>query len=280
MALHLSERFDRVIGLDPSKKMVDVGLSSPRNNITYAVGDAEHTHLPDQSTDLVIAGQAAHWFNHVETWAELRRILRPKGTVAYVVSRGATSAASEERADARQGYGELRFPDRPELSALITQHQSGTGGIGPYWSQPGRAIVEGLLNKVPFPIRPETDVTFVDKLPDLTGRGHPEADRIDEPEPVNIEGFDSTSAVRLKAGDAGTWYLRKTWGLDHLAGYLRSASALHAYHEAHPEDKAREGNGENGDIVDRLIFNVAKGLGDGKEIEVAWPLVLMMIRRA
>lgn len=85
MALNLAERFDKVTGLDPSQKMVDVGLQSPRDNITYAVGDAEKTGLPDQSVDLVIAGQAAHWFDHGKAWKELRRVLRPKGTVAYVV---------------------------------------------------------------------------------------------------------------------------------------------------------------------------------------------------
>lgn len=92
MALNLAERFDKVTGLDPSRKMVDVGLQSLKNNITYAVGDAEKTGLPDQSIDLVIAGQAAHWFDHEKAWKELRRVLRPKGTVAYVVRFVFTSA--------------------------------------------------------------------------------------------------------------------------------------------------------------------------------------------
>ncbi|EJT48300.1 hypothetical protein A1Q1_02719 [Trichosporon asahii var. asahii CBS 2479] len=256
MALNLAERFDKVTGLDPSQKMVDVGLQSPRDNITYAVGDAEKTGLPDQSVDLVIAGQAAHWFDHGKAWKELRRVLRPKGTVAYVVG----------------------LVPGPELTIGI-RYSGGEDSIGPYWSQPGRGIVEGLLDRVPFPVDAKPDTELASALPDLNGNGHPKPDRIAEPPATGVEGFDSSSAVRIKAGDDGTWYLKKTWDLAHLEGYLRSASAVHAYHEANPEDKAKRGNGEDGDIVDRVIHKIGLGLGNDRQFEVAWPLVLMMIRR-
>jgi len=43
---------------------------------------AEATGLPDTSIDLIVAGQAFHWFDRDRTRAEFRRILRPAGCVA------------------------------------------------------------------------------------------------------------------------------------------------------------------------------------------------------
>ncbi|GAA4299900.1 class I SAM-dependent methyltransferase [Compostibacter hankyongensis] len=40
-------------------------------------GTAEQTTLPDNSADLIIAGQAFHWFDREKTRAEFRRISRP-----------------------------------------------------------------------------------------------------------------------------------------------------------------------------------------------------------
>lgn len=66
---------------------------------------------------------------------------------------------------------------------------------------------------------------------------------------------------------------------------MRSASALHAYHEKHPEDLAKKGGKDGGDIVDRLVNQIREGLKkegidiDKEEVEFAWPLVMMMIKR-
>ena len=45
-------------------------------------GTAEATTLPDASVDLVVAGQAFHWFDRPPAKAEFRRILRPGGGAA------------------------------------------------------------------------------------------------------------------------------------------------------------------------------------------------------
>ena len=48
-------------------------------------GTAELTTLPDQSVDLIVAGQAFHWFDRAVAWAgEFQRILRPGGSVVGV----------------------------------------------------------------------------------------------------------------------------------------------------------------------------------------------------
>jgi SAM-dependent methyltransferase len=47
-------------------------------------GRAEATTLRDRSVDLVVAGQAFHWFDPARTHAELARILRPLGWVVLL----------------------------------------------------------------------------------------------------------------------------------------------------------------------------------------------------
>lgn len=47
-------------------------------------GTAEATTLPDDSVDLVTAGQAFHWFDSVASRDEFARILRPHGNVALI----------------------------------------------------------------------------------------------------------------------------------------------------------------------------------------------------
>lgn len=74
--------------------MVDIGLqhsdpSIPR--IQYEVGTAEDLSSVGigsgkEGVDLVIAGQAAHWFDYPKIWKEFTRCVRPGGTVAFIVS--------------------------------------------------------------------------------------------------------------------------------------------------------------------------------------------------
>jgi hypothetical protein len=187
------------------------------------------------------------------------------------------------------------FPKHERLNPLIRAHMGGVDALGPHWSQPGRRIVEDLLDAVPFPVQPAlyegTDAALT-RLPNLyDGGGHPVAERIAEPAPTGGSGWAEASAVRIKRDSSGrTWALGPargeagTWKWDNLEAYLRTASAQHAYHEAHPEDKAKRGRGgAEGDNVERLIARIRTSLAekweDGEEIEVAWPLVLMMVKR-
>jgi SAM-dependent methyltransferase len=47
-------------------------------------GAAEATTLPDQSVDLIVAGQAFHWFDRQRARSEFARILKPGGWVALI----------------------------------------------------------------------------------------------------------------------------------------------------------------------------------------------------
>ena len=55
-------------------------------------GSAEATTLPAESIDLVVAGQAFHWFDPPKARSEFVRVLRPGGFVALVWNTRKTDA--------------------------------------------------------------------------------------------------------------------------------------------------------------------------------------------
>ena len=79
-----------VIGVEPNDAMRLAGdrqLGSyvdKGGNYRSIAGTAETTTLPDNAADLVIAGQAFHWFDAERAAIEARRILRPGGWAALI----------------------------------------------------------------------------------------------------------------------------------------------------------------------------------------------------
>ena len=86
----LSELFlkngNQVVGVEPNAEMRAAGdkvlAKYPRFSSVGAT--AEATTLPGKSVDLIIAGQAFHWFNHEAARVEFARILKPGGWVMLV----------------------------------------------------------------------------------------------------------------------------------------------------------------------------------------------------
>jgi SAM-dependent methyltransferase len=78
----------QVYGVEPNAEMRVAGEEQLRGAAGFVSvnGTAEATTLPDQSVDLVTAGQAFHWFDRAKAKAEARRILRgrPGGWVALI----------------------------------------------------------------------------------------------------------------------------------------------------------------------------------------------------
>jgi SAM-dependent methyltransferase len=72
-----------VFGVEPNPEMRVAGekvlAKYPRFSSANAV--AESTGLPDHSVDLIVAGQAFHWFDHAAARPEFVRILKPGGWV-------------------------------------------------------------------------------------------------------------------------------------------------------------------------------------------------------
>ncbi|CED83176.1 Methyltransferase [Phaffia rhodozyma] len=291
IAQNLSTKFSTVIGIDPSQKMIDSALQPEKAEdarIEYHVGFAENlsSFVQNESVDLLIVGQACHWFDFDKVWPEFTRILKPKGTVAFF------------------GYGEFHLPKHPSQGPLISNYSNSPSSLGPYWQQPGRSIVEGLLDAVPFPtpISPyaPTESSLRGWERDPAALVPPNG--ILDPEPaspktlssVEASTWDPSSFLRLKqfptlvtkpiAGTPqadiaeGQVSIKKTLTWDQLEAYFRTWSSLHTFHQTHPEDKALER-----DIASRLIYRLRQGvrhdLGraqSGDAVEVEWPSLLFL----
>jgi SAM-dependent methyltransferase len=67
---------NKVYGVEPNDAMRQKAEQLLTNypGFTSVNGTAEHTQLPDKSVDLVVAGQAFHWFNPLLAKAEFERI--------------------------------------------------------------------------------------------------------------------------------------------------------------------------------------------------------------
>ncbi len=77
----LLENGNRLIGVEPNDNMRQAGEEFLRqfSRFTSVSGTAEATTLRDNSVDLIIAAQAAHWFDPEKARREFMRILKPEG---------------------------------------------------------------------------------------------------------------------------------------------------------------------------------------------------------
>jgi len=69
-----------VVAVEPDPQMLAV-LVAELPGVRALAGSAERIPLPDNSVDVVVAGQAFHWFPRPDSDRELARVLRPGGTV-------------------------------------------------------------------------------------------------------------------------------------------------------------------------------------------------------
>ncbi|KAF9261651.1 S-adenosyl-L-methionine-dependent methyltransferase [Marasmius fiardii PR-910] len=251
--------FKKVIGIEPSAGMIanakkrlqeEHGVSEANSQFEFAQSPAEELgFLANESVDLVIAAQAAHWFNWNKLWPELARVLRPYGTVAFWV------------------YSELRLSQYSNLTPLITEYAQGSdpdNSLGPHWQRPGRTILENHLIDVPDP----KDV--------------PGAESLFAP----IERIYFTGSYHPSLPDSNTLpvILRTDTTWNGLLGYLRTFSSLHTFLECHPGDSKHE----DGDIAERFWKRLMKGAAekDGKPevkgedtLTVEWPVALVLAKK-
>lgn len=129
----LAAHFRRVVATDASAaqlaSMAQPGREDARGQIEFRVADAADSGLSDQSCDLVTVAQAAHWFDLPRFYAEVRRVLRPRGVIAI------------------WGYVLLQTGNL-DIDERLESFQDNT--VGPYWP-PGREILQARYATIGFP---------------------------------------------------------------------------------------------------------------------------------
>lgn len=86
----LSELFlqngNTVYAIEPNAPMRAIAEQNLGSNPRFysVAGTAEETTLPSSSVDLIIAGQAFHWFDREKVRPEFARVLRPDGSIVLV----------------------------------------------------------------------------------------------------------------------------------------------------------------------------------------------------
>jgi SAM-dependent methyltransferase len=93
---------NRVEAVEPNRemRMKAEELLSGYPGFVSIDGTAEATGLPDASVDLIVAGQAFHWFEPVATRREFVRIARPGAVVALIWNERLILSAFEQEYEA------------------------------------------------------------------------------------------------------------------------------------------------------------------------------------
>ncbi|KAA1475819.1 S-adenosyl-L-methionine-dependent methyltransferase [Dentipellis sp. KUC8613] len=253
--------FSRVIGVDPSAKMLEgaresaadtaAGIDS-KTKFEFVQSAAEELpFLEDGSVDLLVAAQSSHWFDWTKMWPEAARVLRKGGSAAF------------------WGYSEFRLTHHLSATPLIHAYAQGSDpatSIGPHWQQPGRQIVDNHFLDVP---------RAVDVLPEAFG----------DWEHVFFAGEHFPDLPKAQTYPV-LLHKRVTW--EDLLAYLRSFSALHTFHERYPEDLKNA----DGDIAarfcrtlqehvrkERIERGETKEQADRDEVDIEWPVAVMLVKR-
>lgn len=127
-AVALAERFERVIATEPSAAQLREARPHPR--VEYREERAEAIRVDAASVDLLVAAQAAHWFDWPRFADEATRVLRAGGVLAI------------------WSYGNCLVT--PAIDALVADFSRDV--VGPYWPRERHVVEEGYAGlSLPFP---------------------------------------------------------------------------------------------------------------------------------
>ena len=128
-SLSMAARYKRVVATDLSA--AQLASASTSDNLDYVAALAEAAPLAGESVDLVVVGQALHWFDIEAFFVECRRVLKPGGLLAVLT------------------YNLLSVS--PAVDKLIRHLYQEI--LGAYWD-PERKLVEEGYASVEFPFQP------------------------------------------------------------------------------------------------------------------------------
>jgi len=132
----LAAHFDHVLATDLSAEQITNAEPHPR--VEYRTAPADRSGLPAQSTDLVAIAQALHWFDLDPFYAEVRRVLKPRGLIAAWT------------------YGILTVEG--DVAGRVVDHFYWQV-VGPHWPA-GRRHVENGYADLAFPFERVTSPAF------------------------------------------------------------------------------------------------------------------------
>lgn len=118
-----------VIGVEPNDEMRRAAerLLADQPRFRSVSGRAEATTLPDASVDLVLVGQAFHWFDRTAARREFRRILRGGGAIALVWNERKDDGTAFERE--YEGILRRRCPEYEKIRNLRAVDATGLAGF-------------------------------------------------------------------------------------------------------------------------------------------------------
>ncbi|TVY54072.1 Trans-aconitate 3-methyltransferase [Lachnellula suecica] len=154
----LSPSFKAVLGTDPSASMIKQAKASSTSeaykNVEFREASAEDlSFVGDGELDMVVAGQAAHWFDYSKVWPEIGRKMRKGGTLAF------------------WGYKDNVFVEYPGATKVLDEYCYGPNTMGPFWEMPGRQILRDKLRAVVPPAGEWEDVRRIEYEPGTSGKG-------------------------------------------------------------------------------------------------------------
>ncbi|KJZ77941.1 hypothetical protein HIM_02578 [Hirsutella minnesotensis 3608] len=255
IAREMSPHFGKAVGVDMSAGMIKQASSMTHDSrISFRQGGAEDlAFVQDKSVDMVVAGQAAHWFDYAKAWPELSRVVRPGGSLAF------------------WGYKDNILVGHPRANKVFEQFCYGKGEIAPgvigmerFWEQPGRSKIRTLMRDVQPPEAEWVDVQHI--LYDVQGDA-------------------------AQAPDVERAWMRKRITLGELEAYVRTYSAFQGWRDAHPQARSRQESGDKdsaGDLADMLMDRIVEtepewqATGDkwrDVEVETVWGTYILLARR-
>jgi len=125
-AVLLGAHFARVVATDASAQQIAHAV--PHSHVEYRVGLESASGLDAGSCDVVTCAQAAHWLDLTSFYAEVERVLRPRGVLAV------------------WGYARTRVD--VAVDRVIDWFQDER--VGPYWPA-GREHVDAEYRTIAFP---------------------------------------------------------------------------------------------------------------------------------
>ncbi len=139
IAFELAKTFKQVFATDISQAQLDNALVV--NNIHYSLQPAEETNFTKNQFDLIIVGQAIHWFDFTKFYSEVQRTAKENALFCVV------------------GYGGVHVSE--EINNRKKEFYKNV--VGPYWDKERKYIDEDYRT-IPFPFKEIDAPAFENRL--------------------------------------------------------------------------------------------------------------------